>query len=72
MKLGKYLHYKGKEYEVIGVAHDCESLEELVVYKSLYDAPDFAKGTLWVRKRSDFEAMVKVGGSLVPRFRCLS
>jgi len=44
MKLGKYEHYKGKQYEVIGVAVHSETLEEFVVYKALY-----GEAKLWVR-----------------------
>mgnify|MGYP001617508133 CR=1 FL=1 len=38
MKLGKYQHYKGKFYEVIGIAHDSGTLAELVVYRALYNS----------------------------------
>lgn len=44
IKKGKYRHYKGNMYEVIGVAKHSETEEEMVVYKALYG--DFG---LWVR-----------------------
>lgn len=68
MKTGIYRHYKGKEYEVIGVARHSETLEELVVYKMLYDTPDFANGSLWVRPKSMFEEFVEFNGKSIPRF----
>lgn len=68
MHLGKYLHFKGKEYEVIGIAHDCETLEELVVYRALYDSEEFGKNALWVRKKEDFLANVEREGEIVTRF----
>lgn len=66
MKLGKYKHYKGKEYEVIGIAKHSETLEELVVYKALY-----GEGALWVRPFKMFEEEVEVDGQKIPRFKYL-
>lgn len=60
IKLGKYKHYKGKEYEVIGVAKHSETLEDLVVYKALYGNHD-----LWVRPLKMFLEDVKVDGNPV-------
>ena len=63
LKLGKYKHYKGKEYEVIGIAKHSEILEELVVYKKLYGDHD-----LWVRPLKMFIENVEVNGKKMPRF----
>ena len=49
VKLGKYRHFKGMEYEVVGVARHSETLEEMVVYRALY-----GEGSLWVRPLSMF------------------
>jgi hypothetical protein len=65
MKLGTYKHYKGKYYEVIGVAKHSETLEELVVYDALYDNPG---SNLWVRPLKMFIEEVEVGGKKMPRF----
>lgn len=63
---GKYEHYKGKLYEVIGVAKHSETLEELVVYREL--SGDHG---LWVRPKKMFMEAVEVEGKWVPRFRLL-
>ncbi|MFA5188971.1 MAG: DUF1653 domain-containing protein [Patescibacteria group bacterium] len=64
IKLGKYKHYKGKDYQVIGLARHSETLEELVVYQALY-----AKKQIWVRPVKMFLEKVEVNGKNVPRFK---
>ena len=63
LKPGKYRHYKGQYYEVIGVARHSETEEELVVYRALYGA----RG-LWVRPLEMFCESVQVESGSVPRF----
>jgi cyclomaltodextrinase / maltogenic alpha-amylase / neopullulanase len=65
---GRYKHYKGKVYEVIGVARHTETLESLVVYKALYDSPEFGPEALWVRPLAMFLEKVAVDGKEVARF----
>jgi hypothetical protein len=69
MQTGIYEHYKGKRYEVIGVARHSETLEELVVYKALYDTPDFGNDVLWVRPKQMFEEEIEQNGERMKRFR---
>ena len=61
---GKYKHYKGGVYEVIGVARHSETLEKMVVY--MHD-----DGALWVRPLDMFNETVEVAGEQVPRFKKL-
>jgi hypothetical protein len=63
---GLYQHYKGKRYMVLGVAKHSETLEELVVYITLYENEE---GQIWVRPLSMFLEDVEVNGEKVPRFR---
>jgi len=44
IKPGRYRHFKGNEYEVVGIAKHSETLEPMVVYRALY-----GEGGLWVR-----------------------
>ena len=67
---GRYQHYKGGEYEVIGVARHSETGEELVVYRQLYQS-DYPKDTLWARPKEMFLEEVEIEGEKVPRFRCV-
>jgi hypothetical protein len=60
---GRYLHYKGKEYTVLGVARHSETLEELVVYRQ-----EYGDRGLWVRPAEMFTETVMVDGTSVPRF----
>lgn len=68
LEKGRYKHYKGGEYEVLGVARHSENLELLVVYKALYKTKEFAKYTLWVRPLNSFTENVLVDGKKVKRF----
>jgi hypothetical protein len=67
IKLGKYRHYKGKEYEVLGVAKHSETLEYLVVYRALY-----GDGELWVRPLAMFSEKVEIDGKKISRFEFIS
>jgi len=69
MKPGKYQHYKGKYYEVLGVARHSETFDELVVYRALFTSPEFGKNALWVRPKKMFLEDVVVDGKKVPRFK---
>lgn len=69
IKIGKYQHYKGGLYEVIGVAHHSETLEELVVYKMLYNKGDYKIGDLWVRPKKMFLETIVVDSVETPRFK---
>lgn len=69
LKLGKYQHFKGKFYEVIGVAIHSETLEDFVVYHALYEDPKYGKDALWIRPKSMFLETVELNGKKVPRFK---
>ena len=66
IRMGRYRHYKGKEYTVIGVARHSETEEELVVYRQ-----EYGDRSLWVRPRKMFEETVEIEGRTVPRFQYL-
>jgi hypothetical protein len=68
---GRYRHYKGKDYEVIGVGLHSETHERLVVYRALYRSEEFGDDAIWVRPLSSFVETVEVNGKSVPRFRRL-
>jgi hypothetical protein len=71
LKLGKYEHYKGKQYEVIGIARYSETLKELVIYRALYNSEEFGNNALWARPKKMFLETVNVNGKEVPRFKFL-
>jgi hypothetical protein len=60
---GRYRHYKGGEYEVLGVVRHSETLEPLVLYRALYGG----RG-LWVRPHPMFFESIEVDGIRRPRF----
>ena len=63
IKPGRYRHFKGREYEVLGIARHSETEEELVVYRALYG--DFG---LWVRPVSMWNETVERDGKIFRRF----
>jgi hypothetical protein len=66
VKPGRYRHYKGNDYQVIGIARHSETEEELVVYRCLY-----GDHSLWVRPLAMFMEEIVVDGRHVSRFaRC--
>ena len=64
IRTGRYRHYKGQDYFVLGVARHSENQEEVVVYRQ-----DYGDRRLWVRPLAMFQEMVTVEGKEVPRFR---
>ena len=63
MRLGKYKHFKGNEYEALNIAKHSETLEEMVVYRALYGEFD-----VWVRPLSMWNETVIHEGREVKRF----
>ena len=63
IKLGKYRHFKGKEYEVIGIAKHSETLDDHVIYRALY-----GEYGLWVRPLKMFEEIIEKDGKQIKRF----
>ena len=66
IKLGKYRHFKGMEYEVIALARHSETLEPMVVYRALY-----GEGDVWVRPAAMWHETVTRDGVARPRFTYL-
>lgn len=64
---GRYRHYKGNTYEVIGVARHSETGEWLVVYR-----PEYGDSGIWVRPAAMFIERVEQDGRTVPRFTALA
>jgi len=60
---GRYRHYKGGEYEVVGVVRHSETLEPMVLYRPLYN-----DSGLWVRSLDMFIGQVEIGGVVLQRF----
>lgn len=63
IKLGKYRHFKGNEYEVIGIAKHSETLAPMVVYRALYGEKD-----LWVRPAEMWNETITRDGKTFQRF----
>jgi hypothetical protein len=61
---GRYRHYKGGEYIVLGIMKHSETLEELVLYRQYCGGPGF-----WVRPKAMFLESVEIDGHMIPRFQ---
>ena len=61
---GRYRHYKGMFYEVVGTVRHSETLEPMTLYRALY-----GDGGLWVRPAAMFNETVEIDGIVQPRFR---
>lgn len=66
IQAGRYRHYKGNMYQVIGIAKHSETEEDVVVYRALY-----GECGLWVRPLDMFCENVEVKGKLIPRFELI-
>jgi hypothetical protein len=75
VKLGRYRHYKGKDYEVLGVVMHTETNEKLVLYRALYEIPElrdeYGSDPWFVRPFTMFNETVEIEGRTVPRFAYL-
>jgi hypothetical protein len=63
---GRYRHFRGNDYSVLGVARHSETMEELVVYRQ-----EYGDHSLWVRPKRMFLEKVQHNGQDVPRFQYL-
>lgn len=63
IKCGKYRHFKGNEYEVLGMVRHSETGEEMVLYRALY-----GEGGLWVRPKDMWNETVERDGTVFRRF----
>jgi hypothetical protein len=63
IRLGRYRHYKGTEYEVLGIAQQTETMQVLVIYRATS-----GDTRLWARPWAMFVEDIDVDGDLVPRF----
>ena len=66
---GIYRHFRTRNtYEVIGVARHTETMETMVVYRALYESPEFGPDAIWVRPLAMFTENVTLDGKTIPRF----
>lgn len=64
----RYRHYKGKEYTVLHIAFNSETLEEEVVYQAEYNTEQFGDRPIWVRSKDMFEEQITIDDTAVDRF----
>jgi len=69
---GRWRHFKGKEYKVLGIGRDCDTFKEFIVYQGQYDSPDFGKNPIFIRPKESFFEEVTRDGKTFPRFERLT
>ncbi|MGI0141530.1 MAG: DUF1653 domain-containing protein [Candidatus Micrarchaeales archaeon] len=70
VRLGRYKHFKGKMYEVLGIARNSENPgEEFVVYRALYKSEEFGDSAMWIRPKAMFLEKVEKDGKIISRFK---
>lgn len=71
IRLGRYKHFKGGEYDVLGFAKHTDTLETLVIYREFEEKPDYnasVKSDIWARPLSEWEDIIEIDGKTVKRF----
>ena len=63
IKLGRYRHFKGNEYEVLYIGKDSETMEDVVIYRALY-----GQNEVWVRPARMWNETVERDGKIYKRF----
>lgn len=63
IKLGRYRHFKGNEYTVLGIAKNSETLEDMVIYRA-----EYGEREVWVRPASMWNESVERDGKTFKRF----
>lgn len=73
IKPGKYKHYKSQKlYEILHIALDSETHEEMIVYKALYHCDKLGSNQVYVRSKTMFFENVNHHGQMVPRFEFIA
>lgn len=66
-----FKHYKGKEYKVLCIGTNTETLEKQVVYQALYNDEHFGYNAIWIRPLEMFCETISFNGSSIKRFQAL-
>ena len=64
IELGKYQHFKGNYYQVLHIAKDSETEQDIVVYQPLY-----GERGIWVRPLAMFSEVIERDGKTMQRFK---
>ena len=70
--LGRYRHFKGKEYELLAIARHSETKEPMVVYKALYNSEIYGDWAVWIRPAAMWNEEVERDGKKFRRFEKVS